>query len=281
MLSDGSAVYSPLSADFGMPSPTEAVNHQAQPNPISENVMPTSVSMPTVCVQDYDVGHKKLGDISNFTISAYLDFPPSTSLKSLKTGFDKLEAENRPVPTQGLLSAPTTPDVDDKTPTQSTFLKGLQASGKEVIPSSDTGVDYTNGVVSPEADSPPAGHPSPTTGNASLTAPFSPDFDDKTPTQATFLKQEYHPVTTTEAVAVSPETTQASPPGSLIVPSSPDSDDKTPTQATFLKRQSQSPTRCIASVGMSSKSSTTILAMIKTLTACTLTRRKTFTCRAN
>ncbi|KAL5533733.1 hypothetical protein ACEPAG_193 [Sanghuangporus baumii] len=257
VLSDGSVVYSPLSTDFGLPSPTEAIGNQENSN--SEASMPSSVSMPSVRVQYYDVGQKKLGDISNFSISAYLDSPSTTSLKSLKARTRSEEADNIPVSSQGLLSAPTTPDVDDKTPTQSTFLRRQppdqeKSTARQSVSSTSTDNEHIYTMTFPVTNSSVGEEPSPTCGNASLTVPLSPDDDDKTPTQTTFLKHQPNvnkePVTT-HLVATAHASSALG--GALTVPLSPDSDDKTPTQSTFLKRQPQSPTKCITRVVASSE----------------------------
>ncbi|KAL5494756.1 hypothetical protein ACEPAI_217 [Sanghuangporus weigelae] len=258
VLSDGSVVYSPLSIDFGLPSPTEAVGNQENSN--SEAPMPSSVSMPSVRVQDYDVGQKKLGDISNFSISAYLDSPSTTSLKSLKARTRSEEVDSLPVSSQGLLLAPTTPDVDDKTPTQSTFFRRQpldqeKSTARQSVSSTSTDSKYIYTMTFPGSNSSVGEEPSPTCGNSSLTVPLSPDDDDKTPTQTTFLKHQPNvnkePVTTHLVATVHASSALGS---ALTVPFSPDSDDKTPTQSTFLKRQPQSPTKCITRVGASSES---------------------------
>ncbi|KAL5535983.1 hypothetical protein ACEPAF_4077 [Sanghuangporus sanghuang] len=255
VLSDGSVVYSPLSTDFGLPSPTEAVGNQERSD--SEASMPSSVSMPSVRVQDYDVGQKKLGDISNFSISAYLDSPSTTSLKSLKARTRLEEVDNLPVSLQRLLSAPITPDVDDKTPTQSTFLRRQppdqeKSTARQSVSGTSTDSKRTYTMTFPGTESSAGEEPSSTCGNSSLTVPLLPDDDDKTPTQTTFPKHQPNvnkePVTTHLVATVHASPARGS---ALTVPLSPDSDDKTPTQSTFLKRQSQSPTKCTTHVGPS------------------------------
>lgn len=182
-------------------SPAESRRNSAlqvpSTSPTLADPLPVSTSAPTVNVIDFDSGQQKIDDVSTFTISAYLlsssvpDEPPSPAAS--------LEREWEVKATMSSLTAPRPNVDDDKTPTQSSFLRS-QLKRKS----------------SPEHV-----------------------YDERTPTRSTFRKPQdtrrgstlSSPLSSGQSLS-SMEFATASPPGKETI-----DDDKTPTQSMFLKGQ--------------------------------------------